>query len=85
MKKQSLLAQVISILAPWSPSRILLKNGPYRIMRNPMIAGVVLVLYGQAMAFWSLGLAVWVSVFFLVNHLCIIYSEDVREAVNANE
>lgn len=63
-------------LAPWSPSRILLKNGPYQIIRNPMITGVVLVLYGQAMAFWSLGLAVWASVFFLVNHLYFIILEE---------
>ncbi|MFO7637215.1 MAG: isoprenylcysteine carboxylmethyltransferase family protein [Clostridia bacterium] len=70
------IAQGKGTLAPWSPSRILLKNGPYRIMRNPMITGVVLVLYGQAMAFWSLGLVVWASVFFLVNHLYFIILEE---------
>ena len=35
-------------LAPWDPPRELVVTGPYRYVRNPMISGVVLVLFGEA-------------------------------------
>ena len=35
-------------LAPWDPPRRLVVRGPYRYVRNPMISGVVLALFGEA-------------------------------------
>ena len=35
-------------LAPWDPPRKLVVHGPYRYVRNPMISGVVFVLFGEA-------------------------------------
>ena len=35
-------------LAPWDPPRRLVVRGPYRHVRNPMISGVVFVLFGEA-------------------------------------
>jgi protein-S-isoprenylcysteine O-methyltransferase Ste14 len=33
-------------LAPWDPPRELVISGPYRHVRNPMISGVTLMLFG---------------------------------------
>ena len=48
-------------LAPWDPTTRLVVEGPYRRVRNPMISGVVMVLFGEAIAFWSTALALWAS------------------------
>ena len=40
-------------LAPWDPTRELVAAGPYRLVRNPMITGVALVLIAVAAATWS--------------------------------
>src|SRR3954468_3409529 len=40
-------------LAPWDPPRRLVVQGPYRPVRNPMISGVVLVLFGEALILLS--------------------------------
>lgn len=63
-------------LAPWDPTRYLVAAGPYRLVRNPMISGVALMLLGQA-AFWaSRPLTLWAGLFILVNHLYFILSEE---------
>jgi protein-S-isoprenylcysteine O-methyltransferase Ste14 len=54
-------------LAPWDPTRKLVVRGPYRYVRNPMIAGVLLVLAGEAALFGSPWLLVWAGVFFAAN------------------
>lgn len=36
-------------LAPWDPPSVLVLNGPYRYVRNPMISGVLFVLFGEAL------------------------------------
>lgn len=55
--------------APWDPPRQLVVAGPYRHVRNPMIAGVLLILAAEALLFRSWGLTVWWIVFFLGNAL----------------
>jgi protein-S-isoprenylcysteine O-methyltransferase Ste14 len=54
-------------LAPWDPTRALVAEGPYRHVRNPMIAGVLAVLVGEAALFGSWALAIWCAVFFAAN------------------
>ena len=40
-------------LAPWDPPRKLVVKGPYRYVRNPMISGVLFVLFAEALLLWS--------------------------------
>lgn len=63
-------------LAPWDPTRRLVVEGPYRYVRNPMIAAVLAVLAGEAALFGSLGLAVWLAAFFAVNHAYFVLREE---------
>jgi len=46
-------------LAPWDPPQSLVVRGVYRLSRNPMYVGVVLVLWGWALGFRSESLAVY--------------------------
>ena len=63
-------------LAPWDPTQELVKIGPYRHVRNPMISGVALMLTGEALFWGSWLLAGWAAVFILVNHLYFVVSEE---------
>ena len=53
--------------APWHPPTNLVVVGPYRHVRNPMIAGVLLMLTAESLFFGSWPLFGWVAVFFLLN------------------
>jgi protein-S-isoprenylcysteine O-methyltransferase Ste14 len=55
-------------LAPWDPPRKLVVEGPYRHVRNPMIAAVLAVLLGEAVLFGSPLLLIWFALFFAVNY-----------------
>jgi protein-S-isoprenylcysteine O-methyltransferase Ste14 len=63
-------------LAPWDPPRHLVVRGPYRFVRNPMIAGVLFVLGGEAMLLRSWPHAAWAVVFLLINLLYIPLFEE---------
>lgn len=63
-------------LAPWDPTRKLVAVGPYRYVRNPMITGVAAMLLGEALFFGSWVLALWASLFVLVNHTYFVVSEE---------
>jgi protein-S-isoprenylcysteine O-methyltransferase Ste14 len=65
-------------LAPWDPTRKLVVRGPYRYVRNPMIAGVLLVLAGEAALFGSPWLLVWAGAFFAVNAVWFPRVEEPR-------
>jgi protein-S-isoprenylcysteine O-methyltransferase Ste14 len=54
-------------LAPWDPPSRLVVDGPYRYVRNPMIAGVIFVIVAEALVFRSLSLAEWAAAFLLLN------------------
>jgi protein-S-isoprenylcysteine O-methyltransferase Ste14 len=54
-------------LAPWDPPSKLVVRGPYALVRNPMISGVLSVLLGEAALFGSLALLAWAAVFLTVN------------------
>ena len=51
--------------APIAPTEELVVRGPYRVVRNPMYVGVAAAIAGQALAFRSGGLLVWLVVFLL--------------------
>ena len=63
-------------LAPWDPPRELVVHGPYRYVRNPMISGVVLVLFGESLLLLSLPHAVWAACFLTINLIYIPLIEE---------
>lgn len=63
-------------LAPWDPPRRLVLRGPYRFVRNPMISGVIFVLFGEALVLESVPHAVWAAAFLLLNSIYIPLLEE---------
>jgi protein-S-isoprenylcysteine O-methyltransferase Ste14 len=62
--------------APIDPPRRLVSRGLYRIVRNPMYVGVLLILIGEVIFFGSLAILVYVILIWSVNHLFIIFYEE---------
>jgi protein-S-isoprenylcysteine O-methyltransferase Ste14 len=63
-------------LAPWDPPRRLVVRGPYAYVRNPMISGVVLVLFGEALVLLSRPHFEWALLFFAINAVYIPLLEE---------
>jgi protein-S-isoprenylcysteine O-methyltransferase Ste14 len=63
-------------LAPWDPPRQLVVRGPYRYVRNPMISGVVLVLFGEALLLLSRPHLTWALIFLGINSVYIPLLEE---------
>ncbi len=62
--------------APWDPPKKLVMRGPYRHVRNPMIASVLAMLAAEALLFQSWPLATWLAVFFTANAIYFPLSEE---------
>jgi protein-S-isoprenylcysteine O-methyltransferase Ste14 len=63
-------------LAPWDPPARLVVRGPYRYVRNPMISGVVLVLFGEALVLLSRPHLLWALTFLGINAVYIPLLEE---------
>ena len=63
-------------LAPWDPPRRLVVRGPYRYVRNPMISGVVFVLFGEALILLSRPHLSWALTFLAINAIYIPLLEE---------
>lgn len=63
-------------LAPWDPTRRLVVEGPYRHVRNPMIAGVLAILLGEGLLLGSPALLVWCAAFLSINTVYFLLSEE---------
>lgn len=63
-------------LAPWDPPRRLVVRGPYRYARNPMISGVALVLFGEALVLRSRPHFAWALLFLGINAVYIPLLEE---------
>ena len=63
-------------LAPWDPPRKLVVRGPYRYVRNPMISGVVFILFGEALVLWSRPHLSWALTFLAINAIYIPLLEE---------
>jgi protein-S-isoprenylcysteine O-methyltransferase Ste14 len=63
-------------LAPWDPPRLLVVNGPYQYVRNPMISGVLFVIAGEALILLSVFHALWAVFFLAVNITYIRFVEE---------
>ncbi|MFQ5773918.1 MAG: methyltransferase family protein [Kiloniellaceae bacterium] len=62
--------------APWDPPKRMVIAGPYRHVRNPMIGGVIAVLFGEAAMTMSPGLLAWAALFLLANMIYIPLFEE---------
>jgi protein-S-isoprenylcysteine O-methyltransferase Ste14 len=63
-------------LAPWDPPQKLVVEGIYRHVRNPMISGVCGILLGEGLLLKSLTLLGWFVVFWAINAVYILLSEE---------
>lgn len=63
-------------LAPWDPPRNLVVQGPYRYVRNPMISGVVFILFGEALVLLSGAHFMWALAFLGANVIYIPLAEE---------
>lgn len=63
---------------PWAPPIILVTIGVYRYVRNPMMIGVWCVLIGEAIIFLSVGLLIWLLIFFIGSIILVQWWEEVE-------
>lgn len=63
-------------LAPWDPPRVLVVQGVYRYVRNPMISGVLFILLAEALLTGSRRILIWFLVFLTMNLLYIPLLEE---------
>ena len=63
-------------LAPWDPTQKLVVTGVYRYVRNPMISGVISILFGVALIFNTVCHLAWAGLFTLANMIYIPLSEE---------
>jgi protein-S-isoprenylcysteine O-methyltransferase Ste14 len=63
-------------LAPWDPPSRLVVTGPYRYVRNPMIAGVMFMLFAIALLLRSAPHAAWAGIFVVINAIYIPLLEE---------
>ncbi len=63
-------------LAPWNPINRLIISGPYAYVRNPMLSGVFLALFGEALLFSSWPLCVYTLLFIAINAVYFPLSEE---------
>jgi protein-S-isoprenylcysteine O-methyltransferase Ste14 len=63
-------------LVPTVPTEHLVVSGLYRYVRNPMYVGVALALGGEALLFWSEGVAIELVIVALSVHLFVCFYEE---------
>jgi protein-S-isoprenylcysteine O-methyltransferase Ste14 len=63
-------------LAPWDPPKKLVVSGPYRYVRNPMISGVLFIVFGEALVLRSWPHGQWALLFLVINLLYIPLLEE---------
>lgn len=63
-------------LAPWDPPRVLVVQGVYRYVRNPMISGVLFVLLAEALLLGSRRVLIWFVLFLTINLVYIPLLEE---------
>lgn len=72
-------------LAPWDPPRVLVVQGVYRYVRNPMISGVLFILLAESLLTGSRRLFVWFGLFLLINLVYIPLFEEAGLAARFGE
>ncbi|MCW8963748.1 MAG: isoprenylcysteine carboxylmethyltransferase family protein [Gammaproteobacteria bacterium] len=64
-------------LAPWDPPTKLVVVGLYRFVRNPMYIGVLLLVLGWSIYFWSALLVIYAIVLTVGFHVRVVRDEEV--------
>jgi protein-S-isoprenylcysteine O-methyltransferase Ste14 len=54
----------------------LVQGGLYRVSRNPMYVGVLMAVFGQAILFASVNIAIYGFVLWLIFHLVVVFLEE---------
>jgi protein-S-isoprenylcysteine O-methyltransferase Ste14 len=62
--------------APIDPPKSLVVGGLHQYVRNPMYVGVALVVFGQALLFRSLALAIYLCSVLVMVHLFVVFYEE---------
>jgi protein-S-isoprenylcysteine O-methyltransferase Ste14 len=63
-------------LAPWDPPRVLVVNGTYRYVRNPMISGVLFILLAESLLTGSRRIVMWFILFLIINLVYVPLLEE---------
>jgi protein-S-isoprenylcysteine O-methyltransferase Ste14 len=63
-------------LAPWSPPATLVTVGLYEYSRNPMYVGVILILIGWAVTYWTKAHASYAVLMMLVFYVRVVAFEE---------
>ncbi len=63
-------------LAAWDQTSVLVVEGPYRHVRNPMITAVALLLAGEALLLGSIWILAWAAAFLAINFTYFLRSEE---------
>ena len=70
------LSQGKGTLSPLIPTTKLVVDGPYKYVRNPMIAGVFYIIVGEALCFNMMRLMIFAIYFFILNTVFFIFKEE---------
>ncbi len=62
--------------APIDPPKVLVVRGLYRVVRNPMYVGVLLILLGESVLFASATLLGYALLAWVVVHLFVVFYEE---------
>jgi protein-S-isoprenylcysteine O-methyltransferase Ste14 len=62
--------------APIDPPKVLVTRGLYRVVRNPMYVGAVLILLGESVLFASATLLMYTLLAWVVVHLFVVFYEE---------
>lgn len=62
--------------APWDPPKRFVLMGPYRYVRNPMMLGGFMIIFGEAFLFGSLPILGYLAVLILLGHIYIVAHEE---------
>jgi protein-S-isoprenylcysteine O-methyltransferase Ste14 len=68
--------QGVGTPAPVLPTQHLVVKGFYRFVRNPMYVSALAVLFGQALFFWSIAVAIYAACVWLITHLFVVFYEE---------
>lgn len=63
-------------IMPWDPTQELIISGPYTLVRNPMILGLIIILLGEAVLLGSIGVGALALLNFVGNTIYFKYSEE---------
>jgi protein-S-isoprenylcysteine O-methyltransferase Ste14 len=62
--------------APWDPPKRFVLMGPYRHVRNPMMLGGFMMIFGETLLFGSLPILAYLAALILFGHIYIVAHEE---------